>query len=335
MNVKTIIYGTSLAAQNVTKCLADEFEIVAVVDSDVQKSGLMFNQFTILHSFEIPKLDYDLVLICSHYHQEIKITLQSLQVPADKIMTATIAMRKGLHHAPEILHFQSKVNYIPRYTRAEERYLNLCTAVEYTYIAGVEGDIAEFGCGSGVSTHALASSILQCEKEYEKRIRRSCSLSKSLHLFDSFEGLPCADSDIDKNTPDVVNQAWSEGKCFDFDAGALKFALYRQLKFNSAQFYIGWYENTLSSIPTSTLFSLVHLDCDLYQSTIDVLSYLIDNKHLSEGSLLCFDDWTANKASPRLGQRKAWADIIDKYDITWSDFGFYANGCKKIIIHEY
>ncbi len=333
--MNTIIYGTGNAARNVIRNLEQSFNIIAIADSDDSLQGKECEGYSIIPATSIHLYDYQLILICSQYYKEIKQHLLSLSIPSDKILTATLDMKNGKHGLPKIEHYQGSVNFKAKLSRAEDRYLHLGYGVEYSYLAGVDGDIAEFGCGSGVSTHAIVNSLQQCELEYKTKLEKSSYLSKNIHLFDSFEGLPSAQNEIDKVTPDVQNLIWSKGKCFDFDDGSLKFALQNQLGFDGAKFYVGWYENTLNGIPAGTKFSFLHLDCDLYQSTYEVLQYLIENKHISEGALLYFDDWSANKASPKLGQRKAWADILEKYNITWSEFGFYGNGCKKIIVHEY
>ena len=56
---------------------------------------------------------------------------------------------------------------------------------------------------------------------------------------------------------------------------------------------------------------------------------------VSEGAIICFSDWNANRASPSFGSRKAWCDTLKKFDIDYSDGGAYCWGGKKFIIHSY
>jgi hypothetical protein len=333
--MRTVLYGTGTAAENIVKNLSSKFQVIAVCDGDKAKQGKMYHGFTIVHLDDISDLDFEIVLICSQYHIEIKANLYKLGIPAEKIMTATITMRQGHAGEPAIFGKSLPYEYVPRLTRQQDLYQHLCLGVEYTYSAGVEGDIAEFGCGSGVSTHALANAILQCDNAYAAKLHKASRKRKELHLFDSFEGLPSAESETDKITPDVVNNSWAAGQCFDFDAKALQYALANELAFEHAHFYIGWYADTLKTIDSTTLFSFVHLDCDLYQSTFEVLHYLMTHKHLAKGCLLYFDDWSTNHSSNDFGQRKAWLEILQTFHVDWDNFGFYGNGCKKIIIHGY
>ena len=78
---------------------------------------------------------------------------------------------------------------------------------------------------------------------------------------------------------------------------------------------------------------MLHLDCDLYSSTYEVLDYLLAHGHVADGALLFFDDWNCNRASPRFGQRKAWAEIVNKYALEHSDAGEYAMLGHKFFVH--
>ena len=78
---------------------------------------------------------------------------------------------------------------------------------------------------------------------------------------------------------------------------------------------------------------MVHLDCDLYSSTSEVLEQLFSRKLLAEGSVVCFDDWNCNRSSPRFGQRRAWREAVEKYGVGYSDCGDYAVLGHKFIVH--
>jgi hypothetical protein len=80
-------------------------------------------------------------------------------------------------------------------------------------------------------------------------------------------------------------------------------------------------------------FSLVHVDCDIYESTIDVLDYLFANNHISDGGAIFFDDWNCGAASPDLGERRAWNEMVVKYRIRFTDCGNYSAYGNKFIIH--
>jgi hypothetical protein len=77
----------------------------------------------------------------------------------------------------------------------------------------------------------------------------------------------------------------------------------------------------------------VHLDCDLYSSTAEVLEYLFVHRHVAEGSVVFFDDWNCNRASPQMGQRRAWREAVERHRIEFSDCGEYAVLGHKFIVH--
>jgi hypothetical protein len=82
-----------------------------------------------------------------------------------------------------------------------------------------------------------------------------------------------------------------------------------------------------------TKFAMVHLDCDLYSSTIEVLEHLFRQRLIADGCVICFDDWNCNRSSPRYGQRRAWNEITEKFPVEYSDCGDYAVLSHKFIVH--
>ena len=55
--------------------------------------------------------------------------------------------------------------------------------------------------------------------------------------------------------------------------------------------------------------ALALIDCDLYESTVQVLSFL--EPMLDDGTVLLFDDWNAFDASDAKGQRRAFHEFLD------------------------
>ena len=95
----------------------------------------------------------------------------------------------------------------------------------------------------------------------------------------------------------------------------------------------GWFTQTLRQIPPTARFAMLHLDCDLYASTFEVLDYLFGQRMVTDGCMLFFDDWNCNQASPRWGQRRAWRELVDKYRVEFSDCGDYGILSHKFIVH--
>ncbi len=201
---------------------------------------------------------------------------------------------------------------------------HLILGVHYAYLSGVEDDIAEFGTMTGISarTIARAMALLRCPK--------------TLRLFDSFQGMAIAESPLDKTHPFVLAGAWKPGRLKGLNKDELTRIVCKMgLSRDKIKVYEGWFSDTLPELPDDIQFSMLHIDCDLYQSTMDVLDVCFSRKFISEGAMILFDDWNMAIASPKLGERKAWSEIVDKYAVNYSDEGGCSWNAHKFIIHDY
>ena len=97
--------------------------------------------------------------------------------------------------------------------------------------------------------------------------------------------------------------------------------------------YGGWFADTLERIRPQTKFAMLHLDCDLYQSSLEVLDHVFAKNRISDGCVVFFDDWNTNRSSPLLGQRRAWRETVDKHRVKFSDCGDYAVLGHKFVVH--
>ena len=199
---------------------------------------------------------------------------------------------------------------------------HLDISVDYVFGADVNGDVAEFGTAYGTSAGALARAM----SRYAER---------KLLLFDSFEGLPEATSEIDRQTPMIADGIWAAGENKVLSESQLRRLCQRFLASDRIATYKGWYADTLPNLPDSAQFALMHIDCDFYQSTMDVLDPSFHRGFVQEGCIILFDDWNCNAASPRFGERRAWAEIAEKYSVEYSDGGQYGWACQKFIVHSY
>ena len=214
----------------------------------------------------------------------------------------------------------------------------LTEGVYYVFNVDIEGHIAEFGTGTGFSARSIALAMsnfgkLKLKDVKSERIEAVRSEFPELFLFDSFAGLPAADNAVDERSPYVVSGRWHEGRFVGLSKPKLVALCAKFVESERISTFEGWFKDTLPTLPRGTKFAMVHLDCDLYSSTYEVLDYLLAQGHLADGALLFFDDWNCNRASPRFGQRKAWSEIVDKYGIEYSDGGEYAMLCHKFYVH--
>lgn len=213
---------------------------------------------------------------------------------------------------------------------AESQKIALTLAVEYVYGAEVKGDIAEFGTAWGGTARIIAQSIAK-----HQRTPFEIHGKKTFYLFDSFQGLPAITDSSDKDMQHVKSGVWGEGYFKDLSKEQLHKLVSKSLPTDQISIHDGWFKDTLPDIPKETKFSMLHIDCDLYLSTLDVLDYCLSNQLISQGAIICFDDWNCNFASNDHGQRKAWWEMIEKFGIEYSDCGLYGWGCWRFIIHSY
>jgi hypothetical protein len=205
-------------------------------------------------------------------------------------------------------------------------------AIEFVTIGGVVGDILEFGVLGGWSARIL------CE------IMRDVFNLNDVHLFDSFEGLPDYTSEIDRNSYEIGGRdIWSDKMKFP-DEFLQQFGQEHQWHIRDRLSEIirperilvhkGFYAETLKR-PLNIKASVVHIDCDLYQSTAEVLWGVYGMDALQDGTVMLFDDWNCNRANPNYGERRAWREFLagqQRFSSTfWYSYGY--NGAA-FILHD-
>ena len=139
----------------------------------------------------------------------------------------------------------------------------------------INGDIAEVG------TYRGGSAKLICEAKG----------NKTLHLFDTFEGLPDL-SNIDDS------KQFHKG---DFSALFEDVKNYLN-KYQNVYFYKGLFPSTTESIKNKK-FSFVHLDVDLYEATLASIKFFYPR--MNKGGIIISHDYISV-----LGVRKAFDDFF-------------------------
>lgn len=163
--------------------------------------------------------------------------------------------------------------------RMHEAY-TIFSTVQQT--AKVPGDIAEVGVYQG------GSAKLICEAKG----------TRHLHLFDTFEGLPPQQRDIDA-------AHFSKGNY----ACALKTVRQYLKSYREVSFYKGLFPDSAGPV-SDRKFSFVHLDVDLYESTRDSLKFfysrmsaggvIVSHDYFWPGVKAAFDEFFADKPEPVL-----------------------------------
>ena len=220
-------------------------------------------------------------------------------------------------------------NFRPFVVHLREAMRTLAFGVMYAYESEVDGEILEFGTMSGNTAKEMAASMMICEATASQQWRMKHG-PKALHLFDSFDGFP---DDSRDDGPHVDSGIWRAGNCKGLSEKELieRVTTEAHCPPHKVITHAGWFKDTVKDFTGKV--SLVNVDCDLYSSTRDALNPLFERDQISDGCLICFDDYNCNRASPKHGQRKAWSELTDYYGIKSSDEGSYGIFGRKFIVH--
>ena len=149
--------------------------------------------------------------------------------------------------------------------------------------AKIQGDLAEVGVAYGASARIIADH----------------SSNRTLHLFDTFDGLPVPDA--------CDSQKFAHGD-FKSDVDSVR----AFLSDANVQIHKGYFPSETGSAVADRTFSFVHLDVDLYRSTIESLKFfyprmspgavLISHDYgTAEGVNRAFEEFFADKPEPYIG----------------------------------
>lgn len=132
-------------------------------------------------------------------------------------------------------------------------------------VLALSGDIAECGVYRGGSALMLARLVLLLGKV------------KTLHLFDTFAGMPDTSPAIDVHRKG------------DFaDTSLAQVREYLRDFSNTVSFYPGLFLQTLPQV-SHLSFSMVHVDCDIYESVLQCCSFFYPR--MQPGGVLVYDDY--------------------------------------------
>ena len=191
------------------------------------------------------------------------------------------------------------ISALDHYTYSDEslKFLHILEAVNYLRVAGDAGRLLpqtyfEFGCHSGRTFSAAVN---------------AAGFFKMANLeffaFDSFAGLP--------DTNDLQDGCFQTGT-FCTSRKDFLGILERKTGLRLGDKYIvqGFYSDSLTSELQAQMpkAGIVHIDVDLYSSTVDVLRFL--KPLLVQGTLLIFDDWYCFPGGTLMGERRAFTEFL-------------------------
>ncbi len=134
--------------------------------------------------------------------------------------------------------------------------------------------------------------------------------------FDSFEGLPEI-SKIDRQ------KIWQKGKLRTTLDEFFHILKKIGLPLNKVKIIKGFYKESLNKQLQEDLLpkkaAVIYVDCDLYESTKDVLKFCVP--FFREGTILIFDDWNCFNGSPEKGEKKAFGEFLAAHEsLKFEDF---------------
>lgn len=163
--------------------------------------------------------------------------------------------------------------------------------------SGLTGDYLEFGVFEGYS---FATSFYWAKKYHLDSMR--------FYAFDSFQGLPPTQSEIDAGFEFPPSSCICDLETFR------KKIVKKGVDLDRVTIVPGFYNEVLNEETKKNLeikqAVVVFIDCDTYDSTVPVLDFLTD--YLVDGSLLIFTGWFNYRGIPTRGQQRATREWLAK-----------------------
>jgi O-methyltransferase len=178
------------------------------------------------------------------------------------------------------------------YRAYNRRFYAIEQCAEYLVGAQIDGDYLEFGVYQG---NTFIHAYQWISPHFEKM---------RFFAFDSFEGLPKPQG-TDSFGGYTSNFHETEFSCSQEDFRRRVISKIGDLK--RVKIVPGWFDKTLLPEKSDEYalgkIALAWIDCDLYESTVPVLTFI--TPHLTFGSVIVFDDWRAYRNHPDFGEQRA------------------------------
>jgi O-methyltransferase len=153
------------------------------------------------------------------------------------------------------------------------------------------GDYLEFGVSRGTSYACVYHALRQTGVNDARLID-----------FDSFEGFP----------KEAVHQGWEPGASASTLSATTRYLRKKGVPPHAMNFVKGWYKDSLTPETKARLSlsktSLVMIDCDLYTSSCDALSFCATL--LGDKAVIFFDDWGWRADLGEIGQKEAFEEFL-------------------------
>jgi len=206
-----------------------------------------------------------------------------------------------------------------KYSDEHLKFVHILECINYLKVAGYKNSLPqvyfEFGCHSGRTFSAAVNAANYIGLD-----------EAQFFAFDSFQGLPDT-----KKSEDGIFQ---EG---EYSTGIKEFK--KIIKKNTGlilddkNITEGFYSDSLSESLQETLpqAGIVHIDVDLYTSTVEVLKFI--KPLIVKGSVLIFDDWYCFPVGEAKGERLALEEfLLENKAFTVEEWKSYSTFGKSFFI---
>lgn len=202
-----------------------------------------------------------------------------------------------------------------QFTDERLKYSHIVEAVNYARIAELPSVFFEFGCHSArtFSVAARATDYLNIK-------------DAQLFAFDSFQGLPSTIKEEDG----VFEKGEFHTAIEEFTRLVKK---HSGLKLDTANIIRGYYSESLTTDLQNKLpkVGVVHIDVDLYSSTVEVLNFI--KPLMVEGTVLLFDDWYCFPPGSNKGERRALEEFqANNPSFEFEDWKSYSTFGKSFFV---
>lgn len=238
--------------------------------------------------------------VVARYHREqLELLRDELRVNREQLSRLLTEFehrsRRDLMAAGERVAVATSADFARTHMPTAPALPDLTATLEYGLkLAPSDGLALEFGVWSGSTLRTIASS----------------RGGRDVYGFDSFEGLP---------------ESWRTG----FPAGT--FPIDGPPQVPGAQMVVGLFADSLPKFMakhTDRPVAFVHIDCDLYSSTVTVLEHV--GPRLREGSVLVFDEYF-NYPGWQEHEHRAWSEYVANSGLKFTYEG-YTQDHEQVVV---
>ena len=202
----------------------------------------------------------------------------------------------------------------------------------YIFTNQIYGDFLEFGVYKGGTLLAsykqylnfrkwMDNEILSNEKWRVRQIKDFHKCRSSFYGFDSFEGIP---------DNEESSTMFLEGTYFMSKKNVEKILIKNGIGLDELYLIKSYYSNLKDSqIPSKAC--MIHIDCDLYESTIQAL--FLSKKSIQQGTIILFDDYNCFSSCNNKGERKAIREFTEDTGIIFEPWFSYLYVGQAFICH--